>query len=193
MVTDCLRILLETFRKTPYDSGSQRHEELLMEIWERLRPGVALTGRKTNQWIEVGFQADDPATDFRGSGVLGLINLHRWVGTQEGKQAFQTADTPSTEYFFASASIFMTMLACELCRDFTVHPKYWMGAEEWKFPDWEAPFQRVFSTVWGDFVLFWEGREDKSMMQFNQTLLAFSRTIRQPAAAARLNRALGVI
>lgn len=54
---------------------------MLLEIWKRLRPESALTARKSNQWIELGFQADDPATDFRGSGVLGLMNLHNWVGT----------------------------------------------------------------------------------------------------------------
>jgi hypothetical protein len=68
------------------------------------------------EWIELGFQADDPATDFRGSGLLGLINLHAWVGKTLGKQSFAIADTKGMEYFFASASIFLTMLSIELVR-----------------------------------------------------------------------------
>uniref|UniRef100_A0A915E8V2 ELMO domain-containing protein n=1 Tax=Ditylenchus dipsaci TaxID=166011 RepID=A0A915E8V2_9BILA len=34
-----------------------------------------LKARKTNQWQDIGFQGDDPATDFRGMGVLGLDQL----------------------------------------------------------------------------------------------------------------------
>ncbi len=56
-----------------------------MGVWERLRPGRKIKARKSNEWIELGFQAEDPATDFRGAGLLGLINLHGWVDTVEGR------------------------------------------------------------------------------------------------------------
>jgi hypothetical protein len=39
----------------------------------------------------LGFQGDDPATDFRGAGVLGLYNLNSWVKTLRGKEAFKKA------------------------------------------------------------------------------------------------------
>jgi ELMO domain-containing protein len=58
---------------------------MLMGVWERLRPGRKIKARKSNEWIELGFQAEDPATDFRGAGLLGLINLHGWVDTVEGR------------------------------------------------------------------------------------------------------------
>lgn len=50
-----------------------------MEVWNCLRPNRVIKARKSTEWIELGFQADDPATDFRGAGLLGLINLHGWV------------------------------------------------------------------------------------------------------------------
>ncbi len=31
--------------------------------------------RITKQWQDIGFQGDDPGTDFRGMGMLGLHNL----------------------------------------------------------------------------------------------------------------------
>ena len=37
--------------------------------------GVPLMTRKTKQWQNIGFQGDDPKTDFRGMGLLGLKNL----------------------------------------------------------------------------------------------------------------------
>ena len=38
-------------------------------------PDTALEARHTKQWQEIGFQGKNPATDFRGMGVLGLYCL----------------------------------------------------------------------------------------------------------------------
>jgi ELMO domain-containing protein len=46
-----------------------------MRVWRGFRPSVELSGRRTKQWQEIGFQGDSPATDFRGMGVLGLVQL----------------------------------------------------------------------------------------------------------------------
>ena len=82
-----------------------------MDIWTMLRPDKKIKARKSEEWIEIGFQVEDPSTDFRGAGSLGLINLHGWVSKDKGKEAFKVADTQGTDYFFASASLFMTMLS----------------------------------------------------------------------------------
>ena len=37
--------------------------------------GVPLLSRVTKQWQNIGFQGEDPKTDFRGMGILGLDNL----------------------------------------------------------------------------------------------------------------------
>jgi len=47
----------------------------LVQLWNSLQPDVALTGRISAQWTFIGFQGNDPATDFRGMGLLGLLNL----------------------------------------------------------------------------------------------------------------------
>ena len=38
-------------------------------------PSEKLTSRVSPQWKELGFQGIDPATDFRGMGVFGLMCL----------------------------------------------------------------------------------------------------------------------
>jgi hypothetical protein len=38
-------------------------------------PDVKLESRLSKQWTDVGFQGDDPKTDFRGMGMLGLNQL----------------------------------------------------------------------------------------------------------------------
>ncbi len=48
---------------------------MLLKLWQLLQPGVALESRKTKDWQNLGFQGDDPKTDFRGMGLLGLLNL----------------------------------------------------------------------------------------------------------------------
>ena len=89
---------------------------MLLSVWKELKPNKQIKGRKSEEWIELGFQAQDPATDFRGAGFLGLINLSKWVKKPEGKRTFTVADTPGTQYFFASASLFLTMLSVELLK-----------------------------------------------------------------------------
>lgn len=37
--------------------------------------GTELSGRKSKQWEILGFQGSDPATDFRGGGILSLDSL----------------------------------------------------------------------------------------------------------------------
>ncbi|XP_043547770.1 ELMO domain-containing protein 1 isoform X1 [Chiloscyllium plagiosum] len=66
---------VERLRRDQYDSENPNHEETLLKLWTFLRPDVTLNGRISKQWCEIGFQGDDPKTDFRGMGMLGLYNL----------------------------------------------------------------------------------------------------------------------
>ena len=43
-----------------------------MKLWSNLLPDRKLSERKTMEWVDIGFQGKDPATDFRGAGMLGL-------------------------------------------------------------------------------------------------------------------------
>jgi hypothetical protein len=40
-----------------------------------LRPEIRRSSRYTDEWNELGFQGNNPATDFRGMGILGLESL----------------------------------------------------------------------------------------------------------------------
>ncbi|KAJ7326935.1 hypothetical protein JRQ81_016694 [Phrynocephalus forsythii] len=70
-----LYLAVEALRKDPYNSDNKEHEEQLMELWNLLMPHEKLKARITKQWCDIGFQGDDPKTDFRGMGMLGLTNL----------------------------------------------------------------------------------------------------------------------
>ncbi|KTG15172.1 hypothetical protein cypCar_00010590 [Cyprinus carpio] len=70
-----LVVEVEKLRREPYDCENRAHEEMLMKLWKELRPDSPLSGRISKQWCEIGFQGNDPKTDFRGMGLLGLHNL----------------------------------------------------------------------------------------------------------------------
>lgn len=59
-------------QRVPYDKTNAEHEAKLLRLWELVNPEVKLTGRVSDQWKSLGFQGSDPATDFRGMGMLGL-------------------------------------------------------------------------------------------------------------------------
>jgi ELMO domain-containing protein len=61
--------------RCPYDATNGAHEDLLMALWRAVKPDTKLEDRISSQWKQIGFQGTDPATDFRGMGVLGLRNL----------------------------------------------------------------------------------------------------------------------
>ena len=48
---------------------------MFIQLWNLLMPTKKLKARISKQWADIGFQGDDPKTDFRGMGILGLINL----------------------------------------------------------------------------------------------------------------------
>lgn len=60
---------------TPYDPENPQHEQALLQLWQLLKPNTILKSRRCNQWQDIGFQGVDPATDFRGAGILGLQTL----------------------------------------------------------------------------------------------------------------------
>lgn len=65
---------VELLRRQQFDSSNNEHEKVLRALWWALKD-EPLAARKTKQWTEIGFQGDDPATDFRGMGMLGLTQL----------------------------------------------------------------------------------------------------------------------
>lgn len=62
-------------RSIAYDKTNPDHEATLMRLWAATYPDTKLESRVSEQWKLLGFQGTDPATDFRGMGLLGLEQL----------------------------------------------------------------------------------------------------------------------
>lgn len=60
--------------------------------------------------MQIGFQGNDPTTDFRGAGMLGLYNLHHFIKytPSSSKYVYEISTSPTTWYFFCASGINFT-------------------------------------------------------------------------------------
>ena len=68
---------IDTVRCEKFSQENPKHFKMLLEIWSGLLndPEVKLDTLKNRKWRDLGFQGDDPSTDFRGMGMLALNSL----------------------------------------------------------------------------------------------------------------------
>ncbi|KAG2484476.1 hypothetical protein HYH03_016710 [Edaphochlamys debaryana] len=101
-----------------FDLSDPAHQEALRRLWGLAFAGEACTQLKTARWKDMGWQGEDPATDFRGAGLYGLENLiylgeahpdtfRRLLDKSEGARA-------TWEYPFAVAGLNLTFALSEL-------------------------------------------------------------------------------
>ncbi|PNW75866.1 hypothetical protein CHLRE_12g557252v5 [Chlamydomonas reinhardtii] len=101
-----------------FDIASPSHQDSLRRLWSLAFSGEPCTALKTPRWKDMGWQGDDPATDFRGAGLYGLDNLiylaevhpdtfRRLLDKSEGTRA-------AWEYPFAVAGLNLTWALSEL-------------------------------------------------------------------------------
>jgi hypothetical protein len=64
---------LKEWQKTQFDWAVPTHKEKINNLWESLHPDYNRGDDRI--WSNIGFQGLDPASDFRGMGMLGLIQL----------------------------------------------------------------------------------------------------------------------
>nr|CAG4641917.1 EOG090X0AMT [Eurycercus lamellatus] len=110
---------LEELRRTEYSSENVEHEQKLLHLWNTLMPGRVLETRVTSSWQDMGFQGDDPKTDFRGMGMLGLENLLYFSKnyTDAALHVLSHSNHPKHGYPFAIVGINLTHMALNLWKD----------------------------------------------------------------------------
>ncbi|XP_072259253.1 ELMO domain-containing protein 1 isoform X3 [Pyxicephalus adspersus] len=188
-----LTVEVEKLRREAYDSENPEHEEMLIKLWKLLKPGVPLDARVTKQWCEIGFQGDDPKTDFRGMGLLGLYNLVYFAekDTTTALQILSDSLQPKcskvskTEwemkkfdkaigYSFAIVGINITDLAYNLLISGALKTHLYNVAPE-------APslhhFQQTFCFLMNEFHKFWIEVDPVDIMEFNRVRNKFHKRI----------------
>ena len=104
---------------TKYDSESISHEKKLREFWDLMMPQEPLISRISSQWTKIGFQGKDPATDFRGMGILGLDNLIYLAKhyPETTSRILDTSNHTSSGFSMAIVGINLTHISLNLMRN----------------------------------------------------------------------------
>uniref|UniRef100_A0A3B4TSY6 ELMO/CED-12 domain containing 2 n=1 Tax=Seriola dumerili TaxID=41447 RepID=A0A3B4TSY6_SERDU len=162
-----LYITVEDLRKEVFSSENAEHEAMLLKLWDLLMPTVKLESRITKQWGDIGFQGDDPKTDFRGMGLLGLINLVFFSEnyTEEARQVLSHANHPKLGYSYAIVGINLTEMAYSLLKSGALKPHLYNAVQS--TPELQH-FHQLYCYLAYEFDKFWVAEEPESIMQFNQ-------------------------
>eukprot|EP00884_Botryococcus_braunii_P009559 jgi/Botrbrau1/18604/Bobra.0367s0044.1 len=104
--------------QVPFDPDDPDHEAALKQLWEYAFPRTPFRQMVDDKWTEMGWQRNDPRTDFRGGGFTALEN-HLYMAENEMilfRKLLEKADGERSEweYPFAVAGINVTFMLEEL-------------------------------------------------------------------------------
>lgn len=159
---------VDALRNTPYAEDSEADEAKLERLWAMIKgEDDILEARHTSRWGEIGFQGKNPATDFRGMGVLGLDNLLYLFEKDHavGMKIFGQSQHPEFGFSFAIMAINFTNEAFQLLRSGKLKGYlYDLDAMEYNLGD----FQDFFLSIFGEFADYWVMRKPANIMAFNE-------------------------
>ena len=167
--------------KTPYSESNAAHEKLLMRLWDTLRPAQRLSARKSSDWEQLGFQGDNPATDFRGMGTLGLHNLVAFATTCGLDANRLLADCNRNGlrwYSFAITGINLTADLIQLTRERVLDRYYF------RYGATRQSFNALYCTFFVRFNEAWTRAAPMSVMEFSHIHDAFLVEVRRQALFA---------
>lgn len=168
---------VEKLRSEPFNESNLEHEMSLLQLWTLLQPDTPLHKRVTKQWQTIGFQGEDPKTDFRGMGMLGLSNLVYFAKefSSAARHILSHSHHPQFGYSFAIVGINLTHMAYKLLTDsalkshmFNINPHK---------PTMEN-FHHFYSYLFIEFDKFWLECQPKDIMEFNRIRDIFENNIR---------------
>ncbi|KAK2712490.1 ELMO domain-containing protein 2-like [Artemia franciscana] len=168
---------LESLRTTSYNSENSEHEEKLIKLWKSLRPNEELSDRISRQWQEIGFQGDDPKTDFRGMGILGLENLLYFAidYPEAARHVLSRSNHPRLGYSFAIVGINLTSMAINLFRDGSAKYHIYNTCQ---FGSHIETFHKFYCYLFLEFDKFWLSEKPRDVMEFGKIRDRFEKKIR---------------
>ncbi|KAF9540864.1 hypothetical protein EC957_003670 [Mortierella hygrophila] len=168
---------------TKYDSTNPAHERKLMLLWDLLRPHDKLEGRYTKQWTEIGFQGKDPATDFRGMGMLGLDDLVYYAKYYpiSSKNALECSHDAISWYSFAIVGINITSFAVQTLRTRQLQYYLFLNGTD------RSVHHELYCYLFHRFNAFWSTLEPKPIiMDFERVFADFKIMMERQLARRKL-------
>lgn len=148
--------VLNAKKSTSFNDDNPSHEEMLKELWGLLKPGVPFE-RISKNWDQIGFQGTNPATDFRGQGLLGLVNLV-YFARHFTDDALEILERPHSGFPLAIAAI---NVSAKLTEMLAKHPgevgnRLFGGSAS--SAEMESRFNELFAMVFANFEQFYSDR-----------------------------------
>ncbi|XP_076044267.1 ELMO domain-containing protein 2 [Oratosquilla oratoria] len=173
-----LMVQIESLRKETYDAGKEEHETKLLRLWDALMPQVPLEKRITKQWQDIGFQGEDPKTDFRGMGILGLDNLLFFAEnhTNVARHILMHAQHPRYGYSYAIVGINITHMAYNFLKFGNAKTHFFNSCKG--IPNVRA-FHQFYSYLFFEFDQLWRHEKPRDIMEFNRVRNKFEVQVKE--------------
>eukprot|EP00123_Amoebidium_parasiticum_P014312 comp22436_c0_seq1/m.33683 comp22436_c0_seq1/g.33683 ORF comp22436_c0_seq1/g.33683 comp22436_c0_seq1/m.33683 type:complete len:344 (-) comp22436_c0_seq1:94-1125(-) len=172
-------VQVDRLSKEIYDSSNKSHEGRLEQLWSALVQDETLPGRKGAHWDRLGFQGHDPATDFRGMGILSLDNMLYFAQKYPttALSLLGTARHPKHGHQFAVTCINLTAMAVSLLQSGALHCHFYgLGGNQSDFSD----FQDVFCWLLVGFCWLWEREGPENIMAYPKIRAMFEKEVLLP-------------
>ncbi|XP_046344469.1 ELMO domain-containing protein 2-like [Haliotis rufescens] len=158
---------VEHHRKTKYSTTDKQHEDKLMLLWTSLMPTTKLESRVSKQWTDIGFQGEDPATDFRGMGLLGLDQLLYFIKEYPdiAQSLLSQSHHPQYGFSFAILGINFTGMCYDLLKSRKLRTHFYNLTEE---AATMKQFNEIYCCLFHDFIQFWFKEKPRDIMEFGR-------------------------
>lgn len=170
---------IEALRAEKYAEDNATHKGTLLELWSLLMPSTPLESRITKQWQQIGFQGTDPATDFRGMGLLGLHCLHYFAKRHNStlRSIHLHSHHPKHGYPLAIVSIDLTSLLFSWTTSGLIDNYLHCAVSQW--PISVDEFMEIHCYLLKEFDKFWIGKDPENVMAFNAIRAEFASQLQQ--------------
>lgn len=160
-------VLAENCRKSKFSSDNVDHEVKLNKLWQLYNADRELPNRVGHHWTEIGFQGDDPATDFRGMGLLGLDQLIYFAETYPDHALHVLSQSHHPQYGFSFAIVGINMT--EMCVNLLNKRKFksYFYSLEKPIPGL-TDFHRIYCHIFHGFAQHWFSECPESIMEFGR-------------------------
>lgn len=174
---------IDEVRSIDYDEKNSEHRQLLFRLWTVLKGGDEQFEQQQQQhikllkWREIGFQGNNPGTDFRGMGLLGLVNLVYLVekNKETATKILNLSKHPQHGFMFAVGGIYFTGVTLELLTQGKLKGYFYNLPDEVEENTLEH-FQDVFSQIYLEFSEYWVSRKPK-FLSFGDIVNDYLKTV----------------
>lgn len=175
-----------------FDGTRPDHQEALKALWYAAFPDTDLHGLVSEQWKDMGWQGNDPSTDFRGGGFFSLENLlffaKRYPKTFQHLLCKKGGRRATWEYPFAVAGVNLTFMLIQMLDLRSAKPSSWSGSNFLRIlAEDEMAFDLLYCVAFKVMDTLWLAMH-ASYMEFNAVMKATRAQLEQELTMESVTR-----